>query len=784
MSEGRRRALSSRAAATIAAALVVGAGASAPVHAVGLPDVNAHGAVVLNGGTLTLASTLEGGHLSTRVETTDARHWAPENVIVHAPPSTATTVGAEQPHLGDPGTPIWTLPSEPTVDAPTLGWSIAGATAHEDVLWTLEAAEGAGDVVLTAQPASTEPLFSTRDGVDDTDAFPIPAGTTAAGPWAFTAEGVYCLSFTRSVTPTGGTTTTDAFPLTIAVGDVDVDGIDPADCTAEEPPVEEPTDPVWDVPNGAVNAAGATVLNDGHVDVAALVDGGALVTRVKDTTESSTPTWRDPDATVLQLLPGSRTTVPDLPAFSFLGVPGADLWQLSHIQQPGLLWPGWSTEAIPAGSLAGGVSWALTGADGPGDFLLYQPSAQLGAVDVLFSTRDGITAADGFAIPQATHAHGAWSFTAEGDYCLAFQRAATLPSGAVVRDDFTLAVAVGTADVMGLDPADCADRVGGDPGSTPPPPAPGPAPQTPDATAPVREVPAAQCTASATILSAGHIDYASRIVDGGLRSLIGDDTSGTKVYRDPEGVILWLKPDARLTLPGGYGAVGPAGSTVWQVPQSQNPALIWLGWNTESLNSGNARGTVSWSLDRVQGPGSVKVYLTGAFGGVQTMVFDGGGRYEIPLGVHAHANWAFSTEGVYRLTMTQAVTLSDGRRTSDTSTVTVAVGAVDPASAAAGTACGAVSRPLSLPHEKAGTLRSASQVSADAASADARPVRIEREGDDPVAAPFAALTSGAPVPLLLSVLGALLLAGAVFTGALWWTRSSATRSGVSRRAAR
>ncbi len=536
------------------------------------------------------------------------------------------------------------------------------------------------------------------------------------------------------------------------------------DLVVVEPDTQEPGGE-WDVPNGTVNEAGATVLNDGHVDIAALIEDDALVSRVKDTTESSEPVWRDPAHTVLQVLPSARTVIPTSPTFSFLGDPGDPLWQLSHVQQPGLLWPGWSTESIAAGATSGGVAWGLAAVEGPGEFFLYQPSSTvLGAVDVLFSTADGIDVADRFTIAPNTHAHGSWAFSAEGLYCLAFDRAATLASGQAVAERFVVAMTVGEADVLDVDPAECEETVGGAPGGTPPPPPPAPTDQSP----PAQQVAATQCTASATILSSGHIDYASRIVDGALQSLVGDDTGGSKVYREPEGVVLWLKPESSVTLPGGYEQVGPGGSTLWQVPQTQNAALIWLGWNTESLNAGNTRGPVAWTLDRVDGPGAVTVYLAGPFGGVQTMVFDGGGRYDIPLGVHAHANWAFSEQGVYRLTMSQTATLADGSVSTDTETLTIAVGAVDPATALPASACGPAPRPLQLDDEN---LLAASQARADAAGGTSVSA-IDRDADTGVAS-TPQLVGDETVPLLLSVLGLLLLLGAAGTAILWWrsTRS-------------
>ena len=167
----------------------------------------------------------------------------------------------------------------------------------------------------------------------------------------------------------------------------------------------------------------------------------------------------------------------------------------------------------------------------------------------------------------------------------------------------------------------------------------------------------------------------------------------------------------------------------------------------------------------------MKVYLSGAFGGVQELVFDNGGTYTVPLGVHAHANWAFSAEGVYRVTTTQTVTLAGGR-SSDTETLTIAVGNVDPASAVrAGSGCGTISNAVLGSDDVDAARRAAEQAAAEAAAAArgaavANPTRVG--GDGVTGRLLGALTGDDPVPRLLAVLGGLLLTGSAGTGALWW----------------
>lgn len=281
----------------------------------------------------------------------------------------------------------------------------------------------------------------------------------------------------------------------------------------------------------------------------------------------------------------------------------------------------------------------------------------------------------------------------------------------------------------------------------PPPPAP-----------PVSSTPASQCVAGATILSAGHVDYATRLVDGRLQSVIKDGTSATTVWREPSGTVLWLKPSARITSQGGaWSFLGAAGATAWNAPQTQNPDLIWLGWNTQELGAAQVAGPVRWSLDRVDGPGAVTIYTIGSFGN-PTVLMQNGGSMSVPLGTHAHGNWGFTAEGVYRLTLTQTATLAGGAVSSDTETLTIAVGDVDPASAVSG---GSGCEPL------------ADSIAPDALAAvatDPAAGAQDRRDDDTVTARDAEADPlleqlSSPAVLAPVLLGLLLLIGGAAT---WW----------------
>ncbi|WP_307218895.1 TIGR03773 family transporter-associated surface protein [Microbacterium sp. SORGH_AS_0888] len=851
-------------------------------------SLTASGATIVTAGHVDVASRIVDGSLTTVIaDASDASQPEtlrdPRRTVLQVRPEAQTTVpdDAAYSFLGSAGATTWLLPETEVEGILWPGWSTEGIPASATttgVTWTLDRAQGPGEFALYQTPfTGPKVYFDTRDGITAADTFDIPKTIHAHGTWAFSAEGAYCLAFTRQTTLASGERVSDSFTLAFAVGAVAVAAIDPTRCfqTPDGAPTETDAAPipldtltdaarggvavlgaaggltagqlvtvqvdaaragqwvsvwadashwlgwaqlgssgatqvrlpadmspgshrivvkartgellgwdgatvlasgtapgtpgdggapetgVWDVPNGTVNRAGAVVLNDGHVDIASLVEGGRLVTRIKDSASVTEPVYRDVSRTVLQVRPDARATVPAGDAWAFLGAAGSAFYQVSQTQQQGLVWPGWSTEGIPLSATTGGVTWSLVDSSGPGEFALYETGA-FGQPRVLFSTRDGITDADRVTIPKNTHAHGSWAFGAAGNYCLSMQRTAQLADGRTSSDTFVLAVAVGDADVLSIDPARCREAVDTGTVTVPAPPR-----EDAAATAPAaQQIAANACVAGATILSAGHVDYASRIVDGSLHSLVGDDSSGSKVYREPSGVVLWLKPSARVTLPAGFGEVGPAGSAIWQVPQTQDPDLVWLGWSTESLNAGNVRGPVRWTIDAIEGPGRVTAYLSGSFGGVQQVIFADGGSYDIPLGVHAHANWAFSAQGVYRITSTQTVTLADGRVSSDRETMTIAVGDVDPRTAVAGgSGCGAVAAAL-LEGDAAGP---APAQAADEAAKAARDILPGNGSDvaDRGMDPFSAFAAGNPVPLLLCILGVLLLLGAAGAAVLW-----------------
>jgi surface-anchored protein len=121
---------------------------------------------------------------------------------------------------------------------------------------------------------------------------------------------------------------------------------------------------------------------------------------------------------------------------------------------------------------------------------------------------------------------------------------------------------------------------------------------------------------------------------------------------------------------------------VWIIPQTQRAGVLWTGWNTEELHAPEVTGQVTWRLTAVDGPGTAAIYTVNAFGDPSILFNNSDGlpdARDVPLGTHAHGNWAFTRAGTYRLTFEMSATLASGQVSTDTDTLAVTVADDEPA---------------------------------------------------------------------------------------------------------
>ena len=185
----------------------------------------------------------------------------------------------------------------------------------------------------------------------------------------------------------------------------------------------------------------------------------------------------------------------------------------------------------------------------------------------------------------------------------------------------------------------------------------------------------------ASEISVGHVDLGPRLIDGQWRAGLRHDAETGAVWRDPNQTVLRVNDAAVMTAPDSADypfLADVAGKPVYVVPQTQNPGVVWLGWNTQdpAVTATIDRG-LTMRVGPVSGPGRAWLFLQSGTFGKPLLLADSGaapGDVWIDSGTHVHANWAFSAPGTYTATVTFLGTTTAGEAVSASTTLRFAVG--------------------------------------------------------------------------------------------------------------
>ena len=227
----------------------------------------------------------------------------------------------------------------------------------------------------------------------------------------------------------------------------------------------------------------------------------------------------------------------------------------------------------------------------------------------------------------------------------------------------------------------------------------------------------------ASEISVGHVDLGPRLIDGQWRAGLRHDAETGAVWRDPNQTVLRVNDASIMTAPDSADypfLADVAGKPVYVVPQTQNPGVVWLGWNTQdpAVTAAIDRG-LTMRVGPVSGPGRAWLFLQSGTFGKPLLLADSGaapGDVWIDSGTHVHANWAFSAPGTYTATVTFLGTTTAGEAVSASTTLRFAVG--DAASASEALAMAA---PAAADAASAGASSSASSSGAAPAASGAAP---------------------------------------------------------------
>ena len=724
----------------------------------------------------------------------------PEDVLLRVSPAALVDIPE-----GFPGAPrAYFLPLTQNPDLLWPGWETTPAreAGVERVEFDVEV-EGPGDVHLWSTGSLGETVSVLGDGgtrLPGTIVAPFPAHTHAN--WAFTEPGAYTFTV-QAVGPTAdGVLTSPTRTYAWEVGDV----AEPTDAPSEEPapepePTEEPTaepspsatpttrpttpptptasptarptSSPTATPTRAPSPDDRVLLDHGHVDAFHVIasDEGLDLRLREDVTGLGVS--RDPATVLLGVRQAALTDVP-------AGLPGTPrAFVLPLTQDPDLLWPGWETSGVARHGF-GRIDIQVRSVEGPGEVHVFSMDS-LGAIASVLDD-DGTELPGAIVAPFPAHTHANWVFTQPGTYTFEVRASGRRDGATVTSPTRTYTWRVGDAEP--------------DPGETPSPtpsstarptakPTPSARPtaspratptSTPSATpsdtgtAPkgTPSAPAVECrpvtvttkgTGSSDIATSGHLDVGAQIQGGKLVPSTKDDRKSPPVWVDPTGIVMSIQD--KKTAPSGMEFIAAQGADIWLIGATQDANTPWVGQNTmHETFIAETKGTLTWKLKSVDGPGKVAVFAAGAFGaGVGERMFDNVGGptgYTIPANTHAHPNWVFNAPGHYKMTLTMSATLKSGAKVSADTTLHFAVG-VD-ATQVAKDAGGSGSRttvvgrtPDGEPCElKAGLPGTGGEVWLAPDALDVAPVESAPSSGGPVSVD----AGGATIGLVLALLGA------------------------------
>ncbi len=151
-----------------------------------------------------------------------------------------------------------------------------------------------------------------------------------------------------------------------------------------------------------------------------------------------------------------------------------------------------------------------------------------------------------------------------------------------------------------------------------------------------------------------HVDVLSAQwdTDSNTLSLAVYDDAQELLYASNQCVVVCPEYMA-FTLPPGT-PLGNEGDPLWILPQSPYAGVPYVGISAEQVPDGLLNDPLTIHLSRIEGPGQFILWQAGSFGSFDVRMDTRDGisaadALTIPIGGHAHYNWGFTTNGLYRL---------------------------------------------------------------------------------------------------------------------------------------
>lgn len=192
------------------------------------------------------------------------------------------------------------------------------------------------------------------------------------------------------------------------------------------------------------------------------------------------------------------------------------------------------------------------------------------------------------------------------------------------------------------------------------------------------------------MLNRGHVDILGKRTKDGLDIALKDDTriaADKSVERSLNDVAFAIRDNAKRKRPEHlsdekYNFIGEKDSEFYYLPQAQDKAVLWPGYNTEAIPvQDEFDGPVSLNLVPRETPenSSWGVFIDkGSFGGDHEILADSTKQdysIESHYSAHTHVHWAFSDPGIYTFDASYSGKTKEGQELkSESQELVVAVG--------------------------------------------------------------------------------------------------------------
>ncbi|WP_201517159.1 choice-of-anchor M domain-containing protein [Gulosibacter hominis] len=331
-----------------------------------------------------------------------------------------------------------------TPDVPAGEFSEGEVTVgSRDVSVTARPQDKSDLITIDTKPADDSLIYNVTGGFYE-EGYDEPTcsveGVSGPGRRAIVADREYCkgdgysLRLTLEPQPRAAIGNTDVIDLGQVSGagktvETQFSGVGESNAPAPGEPA--PGDDGNEGSDGAILDTPVTI-NNGHVDLRAMeVDGKFSVALGDDSRQHAKESvLRTINSTTLEVTKLAKVkregNVLADESYDVLGPKGSELYVLPQGQQPGRVWPGFSSEALDRVKYPEGATMTLTPVSAPEGGKWFAYTENLGAIDRMYASSEK---ASDVPLPPGTHMHTAWAFTKPGTYTIDVTARAKQSSG-------------------------------------------------------------------------------------------------------------------------------------------------------------------------------------------------------------------------------------------------------------------------------------------------------------------------------------------------------------------